>query len=104
MRGGLKLWRTKSVAGGNRAACEACREPVLALLGAAVGEGVRYHIALHLFLQTIIADRRGRLERLFDVAGIEELVFLLSAIGPHAGEANGLQLDAHLQLVRFDLA
>jgi len=38
MRGGLKLWRTKSVARGNRAACEACREPVLALLGAAVGE------------------------------------------------------------------
>ena len=69
-----------------------------------MGERVRHNIALHLFLQTIVADCGRRLQRLIDIAGIEEIVFLLSTIGPHASEAIRLQFDAHLELVRLYLA
>ena len=43
-------------------------------------------------------------KRLIDVAGIEEIVLLLRPVRPHAGEAIGLQLDAHLQRGLLGLA
>ena len=55
-----------------------------------MGKGVRHHIALHLLLQTIVADRGRCLQRLIDVTRIKELAFLLGTICPDAGEAIGL--------------
>ena len=55
-----------------------------------MGEGIRHHIALHLFFQAVVADRGSGLQRLIDVAGVEEVVLLLGAIRPHAGKAVGL--------------
>ena len=40
-----------------------------------MGERVRHHISLRLLFQTVVADRRSGLQRLIDVAGIEERCF-----------------------------
>src|SRR5262249_2410517 len=77
-----KLLRAEGVAPRDRAVRQAGREPALALFSAAMGEGVRHHIALHFLLQAIVADRGRCLQRLIDVAGIEEFVLLLRMIGP----------------------
>src|SRR5580692_8385881 len=96
--------RRQRVAAIDLAAIEAGLEPALALLGGAVGEGVGHDIALHLLLQPVVADRGRGLQGLIDVAGVEEMVLLLGTVRPYAGETIGLQLDAHLELVRLDLA
>src|SRR5580700_12053641 len=100
-RSALQRTRRQRIATRNLAAIEAVLEPALALFRRAVGERVGHDIALHLFLQPVVADRGCGLQRLVDVARIEEVAFFLSAIGPDAGEAIGLQLDAHLELVRL---
>ena len=68
-----------------------------------MGERVRHHIALSLLLQAVIADRRGGAHRGLDVARLDQLPLLVGARRPDAGEAIGLQLDAHLQAVRLGL-
>src|SRR5690606_3364790 len=77
------------------AALEAAAEPAHALLGAAVGEALRRDAALGLFLQAIVADRRGRRQRRFEVALLEDLAAAVRMMRPDAGEAVGLQLHAH---------
>ncbi len=47
-----------------------------------MGEGVRHDIALRLPLQTVVADGGGGLQRLIDVAGIEEVALLLRPVRP----------------------
>src|ERR1700675_1214928 len=103
-RPALQRTRRQRIAARNLAAIEAGLEPALALFRGAVGEGIGHDVALHLFLQAVVADRSRGLQRLVDVARFEELVLLLGAVGPDPGEAVGLQLDAHLELVRLDLA
>src|ERR1043165_1809175 len=96
--------RRKGVAGLHGAGLQAGLEPALALLRGAVGEGVRDGVALRLLLQPIVADRRRGLHRRLDVARLDQVPLLVGFGGPDAGEAVGLQLDAHLQAVRFGLA
>src|SRR3984957_14031823 len=103
-RGKSERTRRDRIAGRDLAAVKAAGEPALALFRRAVGEGVGHDIALHLLLQPVVADRGRGLQGLVDVAGIEEMVLLLGAVRPDAGETIGLQLDAHLELVRLDLA
>src|SRR5579872_6057387 len=94
----------KSVAGVDGALLEPGHEPALALFGAAVGERVGHHAPSGLPLQGIVADRSRGLQRSVDVALLEEVrTLLLFAIGPHAGETIGLQLDLDLQGVGFGL-
>src|ERR1700731_2929810 len=100
----LQRTRRDRIAGRDLAAVEAVGEPALALLRRAVGEGVGHDVALHLLLQPVVADRGRGLQGLVDVAGIEEMMLLLGAVRPYAGETIGLQLDTHLKLVRLDLA
>src|SRR5580700_7005598 len=95
-RRALQRTRRQRIAARNLAAVEAGLEPAFALFRGAVGEGVGHDVALHLFLQAVVADRGRGLQRLVDVAGFEEVVLALGAVGPDAGEAVGLQLDAHL--------
>src|SRR5579884_2775075 len=92
-----ELIRLERVAGRDLPRLEALHEPALALRRGAMREGVGHHIALRLPLQAVVADGGGGLQRLVDIAGIEEIAPLLGAIGPDAGKAVGLQLDAHLQ-------
>src|SRR5690242_2203425 len=99
----LQVRGRKRVAAVDRAVLKAGVEPAHALLGRAVGEAVGHHHAARLALQAIVADRRGGLERGVDVAGFEERLLLLLAVRPYAGEAVGLQLDAHLHAVRLGL-
>src|SRR5258708_26255751 len=89
----LQRTRRQRIAARNLAAIEAGLEPALALFRRAVGEGVGHDVALHLFLQPVVADRGCGLQSLVDVARVEEVAFFLSAVGPDAGEAVGLQLD-----------
>src|SRR5262249_4172993 len=69
-----------------------------------MGESVGHDIALRFSLQAVVADGGRGLQRLIDVARIEEVVLSLRAVRPDAGEAIGLQFDAHLQRVAVRLA
>src|ERR1700726_993449 len=57
-------------------------EPALALLRTAVGEAVRHYASGGLALQGVVADRGGRAQRRFDIAGFDErrLAGLLEAV------------------------
>src|SRR6476661_2080181 len=52
----LRPVRGEGIAGGNFALGEAGHEPLLALLGRAVGEGIGHHAAFRALLQGIVAD------------------------------------------------
>ena len=55
-------------------------------------------------LQRIIADRAGRIQGLFNIAGFEYVACPVRAIGPDSSEAISLQFETHGQGVGFDLA
>src|SRR6202521_1671321 len=95
----LEPRRREGVAAFHRAALEPVVEPAHALLRGAVGEGVGHDLALAALLQAIIADRRGGLQCGFNVAGLDQIPFLLRLVGPYAGQAVGLQRDLGLQMI-----
>src|ERR1700730_1525008 len=99
----LKLGAPKRVAARHGTALEPGVEPAHALLGGTVGECVGNDVALRLPLQAVVADRCGGFQRGFDVALLDQLPALLGTVGPDPGEAVGLQLDLHLQMIRSDL-
>src|SRR5688572_19899506 len=96
--GGLERGGRERIAALRVAGVEAAPEPALALLGAAVREGLRHHAPLALLLQAVVADRRRGGQRLLDVAGLE-LVHRAGVVSPHAGVAVGLQFHAYRQVV-----
>ncbi len=67
-------------------------------------EGIRDHEPPGLLLQPVIADLEGGVERRFDVARFEEVVFLLSMKGPNASQVIGLKLQPHGEFVGLGLA
>src|SRR5207249_2577631 len=89
-----ELGRAERVALPQLAGLEAPAEPVHALPGRAVREGLRRHAALGLTLQPVVPDRRGGVERLLQIALLEDVARLLGVVRPDAGQAVGLQLDA----------
>src|SRR4051794_31861270 len=82
---------TKRVTPIGFAAVEARPEPLRPLLGGAVGERLRVDVAGRLLLDAVVADGGGRGQSLLEVAGLQ-LLALVGRVGPHAGEAVGLQL------------
>src|SRR5579863_1284826 len=100
----LQRTRRERITGRNVAALEPVHEPALALFGCAVRERVRHRVALGLFLQAVVADGRSGLQRFVDVAGIEEIMFLLRTVRPDSRQTVGLQFDAHLDRVGLGLA
>src|ERR1041385_4688882 len=101
---GSQLRRRERVAGRYLALFQPFGEPALALLRSAVGKGVRHHIATRLLLQAVVADGRGGLQRRLHVARLNALPLLIGMKRPDAGEAVGLQFDAHLDAVRSRFA
>src|SRR3990170_6903688 len=99
----LKLIGVEGVASLELAALIAAFEPTHALGRRAMGESVRHDIALRLFLDAIVADGARRVESLFDVAGLDDVLGLLGVIGPDAGKTVGLELHAHLERIAFSL-
>src|SRR5690606_8937326 len=83
----------KGVAIARIARAIAALEPGLALRRGAMVEGLGHGEALHALLQRIVADLLGGIERFLDIAIVEQ-VGLPGIIGPDAGIAVGLQLDA----------
>ncbi len=67
-------------------------------------ERIRHHASLRLALQPVVADRGCDADRAFDIARIDEVLLALGVIGPHAGQAIGLQFDPHLDVVGLRLA
>src|SRR4051812_18976850 len=99
------LSATKRVAGLDGALLVAGHEPLFALRGRAVGEGIGHDAARRLALQRVVADRARRGECGVDVARLQEVRPLLRlAIDPDAGQAVGLQFDLHLQRIGLRLA
>ena len=104
---GSQLGCGKGVAAPHLARMEAGIEPALAVLGAAVRKGIGNDIAvaLRLALERIVANRGGGAQRRLDVARLdkrwlalaEPILVLLRR--PEAGEAIGLQLHLHLDVV-----
>src|SRR5438105_5670969 len=88
---------------GDVAGLEALFEPAGALGGGAVGEGIGDDAAAGLLLEAVVADLEGGVEGGVEVAGIEEVVLLLSVVGPDAGEVIGLELEAHGGMVGFEV-
>src|SRR5262245_9271132 len=68
-----------------------------------MGKSVGHHIALAPPLQSIIADRRCRLNRRLDIAGLNEPPFLFGMMSPYSRKAVSLQLNADLQLIGIGL-
>ena len=60
--------------------------------------------AASLLLEVVVADGVCAAEGFLDVARFERLEFLLSVIGPDAGEEIGLKLEANGELVPLALA
>src|SRR5207245_8912394 len=81
-----ELPRLERVALGHVACLEAALEPRHALRAGAVGEGLGLDGAARLALQRVVADLRGGIERLFDVALLQHLPGRLRAVRPAAGE------------------
>src|SRR5687767_2864718 len=94
---------SEGVAGAQAALLAADREPAHPLLGGAVGPRVGVHATGGALLDPVVADGAGSVERLLDVLLVELLDQHLAAgvlrlggvLGPHAGVAVGLQLEAH---------
>jgi hypothetical protein len=78
-------------------------EPARALFRRAMGEGIRDHIALGLPLQPIVADGGRGLHGRLDIAGLDEAPLFLSVVRLTPGQAVGLQLDPHLELIALGL-
>ncbi len=72
-----------------------------------MGETVGHDAALRLLLQPVVADRGGRGHRLIDVlvGELERAARIFAGvIGPHAGQAIGLQFDPHRHGIGVALA
>src|SRR5262249_29602458 len=88
------------------AGAEAATEPFGTLRRRAVGKAIGRDAAGRHALQPIVADRGGRLQSFIDVAGLELHLTTIGAAGlrrsvsPDAGQAVGLQLEAHRQRIR----
>src|SRR4051812_24222474 len=71
-------------AGGQVAGLHAGLEPLHALGGGAVGEGLGRDAPLGRLLDTIVTDGGGGVERLLDLAGADRAL-LVRRVPPHAG-------------------
>ena len=74
-----------------------------ALFGGSVREGIGHNTALASPLQSIVADRRSRLDGGLDVAGFDDAPLFRRVVAPHTGETIRLQFNANLQLVALGL-
>src|SRR5688572_29491098 len=91
---GITLQR-RGVTSGEVAALVALTEPLLALLGRAVGPRLGIHSPLRT-LDAVVADRRGGIQAVGNVrrGELADVASLNRVVRPHARQAVGLQLDA----------
>ena len=101
---GSEIRGREGVAGVEIAGLQAAPEPAHPLGGRAVGERVGHDPALALALDSVVADGRGGIEPLLDVALLEDLAGPVCVVCPDAGQAVRLELHAHRQLVGLDPA
>src|SRR4029079_15499908 len=85
-----KLARLERVALVDAAGLQTALEPGEALRAGAVREGLGNDRALRAALQGVAADLGRGVQRLFDVALLEDLARRLGIVAPDAGEAVGL--------------
>jgi hypothetical protein len=95
--------RGERVVGSELTLIEAALQLAHALLRRAIIEAVRHDIARGFLLQYAVAHLLCGVQRLFQIAGIEDPL-LLHVFSPYAGKAICLQLDPHPHLVGVHLA
>lgn len=86
----------KCIAGADIALFEAAFKPGDALRGTAVRKAVRHHVTLRLFLDAVIPDGAGGIQSFFNIAGFQNISFLVGLMRPHAREAIRLQLQLNV--------
>ena len=84
----LAAWKVSQLLGSP--VCRPCLNQRMRCCGAAMGEGVRNHIAARGFLDPVVADGTGRVQRFLDVTVLEHAALVVDVAGPDAGEAVGL--------------
>lgn len=68
-----------------------------------MGEGLGRDITTLAFLQPVVADLAGRVQRLLYVARFDQIFAAVRMVGPDAGKAVGLQFHPYGELVVFRL-
>ena len=96
----LQLPRPEGIAGLQRTAVIPLREPAFPLFGGSMGEGVRLRHLPRLPLQPVIADHPRRVQRLFQVAALQQPIDMTR---PDARETVGLQFQPHGYRIGLDL-
>ena len=91
---GSKVPGVEGISTSDVAGDQTLAEPLDPLGRSAVGEGVWNHVALGLLLQGVIANGGRRVKPRFDVAFLENVLFLLGMVGPDAGVIVGLEARA----------
>src|SRR6185503_9200805 len=94
----------RRVAGGRVAAVVARLEPMLSLLRRAVRPGVGLDLALRRLLDAVVADGLRRVHGVRDLRRGDRLEEAGAGgmVGPHAGEAVGLELGPDRRATRAD--
>lgn len=82
MSGRLQPRRLEGVASSRIAALHAAAEPAHALLGRAMGEGLRRHDSARLPLQAVVAHPGRRRQRFLGVARLQHLACPLRVVCP----------------------
>jgi len=56
-------------------------------------------VALGLLLKSVVADPIGSVDSLFDITFLEDVIFLVRVMRPHAGQIIRLKLQSHGHLI-----
>src|SRR5262245_24558463 len=91
----LEIVRAERVPLCEVAGLESLSEPADPLLRSSVRERVGHHVALRLTLQSVVADRGGRSQAVFNVALFQDLAFLMQVVRPDPGQKIGLKLESN---------
>ena len=82
---------------------ESLPEPAYALLGGAVGKGIRRNPPSRLALQGIVADSGGSAQRFVNVSAFQYIARAVCVMSPHTGKTVCLQFLPHAQAIGFGL-
>ena len=67
-------------------------------------KGLRHDMPLRLFLQAIITDGRGCVQRLFNITLLQYVAAAIGMVTPETGKAIGLQFKLYRQFIGARLA
>ena len=99
----LQIRRVKRVALTDIAGLVAAAKPADALFGSAVGKRIGHDVTARSGLESVVANRAGRVHRFFNVARFDNVLHPVGIPGPNASQEIGLELEADRELIVFRL-